>query len=122
MERFLERVSLSQYKDRLILKGGVLVSSIVGLASRTTLDIDSSVKDLPLTPDDILCVVDAIVSVPLEDGMSFAVKSVRVVEARGTDDVVEGEGTTRGLQGLLYDVHARLIAVVSHPALYGYSC
>lgn len=48
MERFLERVSLSRYRNNFILKGGMLVASIVGVDMRTTMDIDTTVKALPL--------------------------------------------------------------------------
>ena len=48
MERFLERISLSEYKDKFILKGGMLVASIVGVDMRATMDIDTTVKALPL--------------------------------------------------------------------------
>ncbi len=44
MERFLERISLSDYKDRFILKGGMLVAAMVGLDARSTLDLDATVK------------------------------------------------------------------------------
>jgi predicted nucleotidyltransferase component of viral defense system len=76
MERFLERLSVSQYRNRLILKGGALVSSIVGLPSRTTLDVDASIKGLPLTQYDIRRIVEDIASVPLDDGMAFVIESV----------------------------------------------
>ena len=49
MERFLERLSLSPYRDNLILKGGILVSAMVGLDNRSTLDIDATIKGLPLS-------------------------------------------------------------------------
>ena len=45
MERFLERLSLSEHRSILILKGGVLISSIVGIETRTTMDIDMTVKN-----------------------------------------------------------------------------
>ena len=48
MERFLERVSLSQYRDNFVLKGGLLVSSLVGVDMRSTMDVDTTVKSLPL--------------------------------------------------------------------------
>ena len=48
MERLLERVSLSRFKDNFILKGGMLVSSIVGLDNRATMDIDTTVRKMPL--------------------------------------------------------------------------
>jgi predicted nucleotidyltransferase component of viral defense system len=44
MERFLERVSLSPYKDNFIIKGGMLITSMVGISMRTTMDIDTTVK------------------------------------------------------------------------------
>jgi predicted nucleotidyltransferase component of viral defense system len=43
MERFLERLSISRYKENLILKGGTLISSIIGLSSRTTMDVDTTI-------------------------------------------------------------------------------
>ena len=46
MERFLERVALSKYKDNFILKGGMLVASMVGLDSRATMDIDTTIRTL----------------------------------------------------------------------------
>lgn len=53
MERFLERVSLSEYKGRFILKGGLLASSLIGVDLRTTMDIDTTVRAIPLNEKDI---------------------------------------------------------------------
>lgn len=44
MERFLERISLSEYRDKFILKGGMLVAAMVGLDARSTMDLDATVK------------------------------------------------------------------------------
>lgn len=52
MERFLKRVSLSKYKNNFILKGGMLVASMIGVDMRTTMDIDTTVKALPLNEVD----------------------------------------------------------------------
>lgn len=52
MERFLERVSLSSYRGNFILKGGMLVASIVGVDMRATMDIDTTIKSLPLNEND----------------------------------------------------------------------
>ena len=49
MERFLERIALSKYKNNFVLKGGLLFSSIVGIDSRATMDVDGTIKNLPLT-------------------------------------------------------------------------
>ena len=51
MERFLERIALSQYRNNFILKGGMLVSAVVGLDTRATMDIDTTVKSLELSKE-----------------------------------------------------------------------
>lgn len=60
MERLLERISLSEYQDRFILKGGVLVSALVGLENRATMDIETTIKNLPLTVDDVIDILTKI--------------------------------------------------------------
>jgi len=79
MERFLERLSVSNYKDNLILKGGTLISSIIGLNSRTTLDVDTTLKGQSLTEDNVRSIVDDIININLDDGMSFKVKKVETI-------------------------------------------
>jgi len=76
MERFLERLSLSRYRDNLILKGGALVAAMVGLDQRSTLDVDATVKNLPLSEIGARRIVEEITSVQIEDGLSFTIKSV----------------------------------------------
>ena len=60
MERFLERVSISAYKNQFVLKGGMLVASLIGLNSRATMDIDATVQALPLTQEEIEKIVNEI--------------------------------------------------------------
>jgi predicted nucleotidyltransferase component of viral defense system len=76
MERFLERISLSDYQDNFILKGGMLVSSIVGLETRTTMDIDTTVQSLPITMSESKRVIEEIISVPIEDNVSFHIMKI----------------------------------------------
>jgi predicted nucleotidyltransferase component of viral defense system len=76
MERFLERVSLSQYKDNFILKGGVLVTSLIGIALRATMDIDTTIKNLNVSDNDIREMIDRIIAIPLDDGVSFHIKQI----------------------------------------------
>ena len=76
MERFLERVSLSKYKNNFILKGGMLVASIVGVDMRATIDIDTTVKALPLNEVDAERIVTEICEILLEDGVNFKITSV----------------------------------------------
>ena len=62
MERFLERISLSRYNDNFILKGGILVTSLIGVALRSTMDIDTTIKNLNLSDEDIYKVIEDICS------------------------------------------------------------
>ncbi|MFA5154699.1 MAG: nucleotidyl transferase AbiEii/AbiGii toxin family protein [Clostridia bacterium] len=79
MERFLERISLSDYRDNLILKGGMLVSSIVGLETRTTMDIDTTIQSLLVTMSEAKRIIEAIISVVLEDNVSFNIKKIEQI-------------------------------------------
>ena len=76
MERFLERVSLSQYRNNFILKGGMLVASIIGVDMRATMDIDTTVKALPLNEEDVRKIISEICATEVEDGVSFQITSV----------------------------------------------
>ena len=75
MERFLERLSISSFRDNLILKGGTLISAMVGLDSRSTMDIDATVKNIPLSVESARKIVKEITSVQVDDGMTFEIKS-----------------------------------------------
>lgn len=76
MERFLERLSRSPYQKNFILKGGALVSAMVGVDTRSTMDIDTTLRGLPLTEDDISDILAEIVSIPLEDGITFHINRI----------------------------------------------
>lgn len=73
MERFLERISQSEYRDNFILKGGMLVASLIGLDMRATMDIDTTVSSLPLTMSEAEKIIKEIIDVPLGDGVKFEV-------------------------------------------------
>lgn len=76
MERFLERVSLSPFRDKFILKGGMLVAAMVGLDARATMDIDATIQGTTVGVDQVNDIVSEIISVPVDDGVSFSLKSV----------------------------------------------
>lgn len=76
MERFLERISLSKYRDKFILKGGMLVAAMVGLDARSTMDLDATVKGINVNVDDVADLIAGIVSVPIDDGVTFRVNKV----------------------------------------------
>lgn len=79
MERFLERVSLSEYRNKFILKGGMLIASMVGLDRRATLDIDTTIKCLPLDPESAIQLVAEIISISLSDSMRFEIKGAETI-------------------------------------------
>lgn len=76
MERFLERMSLSEYQDKFILKGGMLVAAMVGLDARSTMDIDATVKGATVSVGEVEKMIESIISVSMVDGVEFRVKRV----------------------------------------------
>ena len=70
-ERIIERLSVSSYKDRFILKGGLLISAILGVSERTTMDMDTTVKGLPMDEQSIWKAVSEILDQPVDDGIEF---------------------------------------------------
>lgn len=75
MERFLERVSLSEYQENFIIKGGILVSSMVGVSMRSTMDIDTSIRNRELTIENALNTVETISNIVIDDGVNFVIKN-----------------------------------------------
>ena len=84
MERFIERISLSNYRENIIVKGGLLISSIVGLESRTTMDIDMTVKGKTVDEMSILSIFRKISNIKIDDGVLFEV--VNINEIREIDE------------------------------------
>lgn len=84
LERLLERISLSEYRRKFVLKGGLLISSMAGLAARTTMDMDGTIRRVPATPESLVRMFRKICAVPVEDGVSFVVK--RAEEIRESDE------------------------------------
>jgi len=70
-ERIIERLSVSPYKDRFILKGGLLISAILGVAERTTMDMDTTVKGLPMDEQSMRKAISEILDQPVDDGIEF---------------------------------------------------
>ena len=84
LERLLERISLSPYKHNFILKGGFLISAIVGLDTRTTMDLDTTIKGFTLTHEAIRTIFTDICAVPITDDVNFEL--VGISDIRETDD------------------------------------
>ena len=84
LERLLERISLSEFKDKFILKGGMLVAALVGVDMRSTIDMDATIKSYPITLNSIQSVLDSILSVQIEDGVDMQL--IKIEEIRGEDE------------------------------------
>ena len=76
MERFLERISLSEYKNQFILKGGMLVAAMVGLDARATMDLDATIKGTNVSVEDVEMIISKIISISLNDGVLFRIKRI----------------------------------------------
>ena len=76
MERFLERISLSEYRDKFILKGGMLVAAMVGIDARSTMDIDATVKGATVSVEEVQNMIESIIAVPVNDGVEFKIKRI----------------------------------------------
>ena len=76
MERFLERVSSSKYNGSFILKGGMLVAAFVGVEARATMDIDTTIKGIPVTMVDMEHTITEISKIDLDDNVKFRIKKV----------------------------------------------
>jgi len=83
LERFLERISLSPYKENLVLKGGMLIASLVGTAFRTTMDMDTTLRARSLDQATIQKMLEEICALALDDEVRF--EFVRLEEIREDD-------------------------------------
>lgn len=90
-ERFLNRLSVSAYKEKFVLKGGMLVAALVGLDNRATMDLDTTLKNLPLTPESIEKSLNEIFEIDLKDDVIFKLKGVSPIRE---DDIYGGYRVT----------------------------
>ena len=86
-ERFLARLSRSEYRDKFVIKGGMLIAAIVGLDTRSTMDLDTTLKGLPLTEEKILDAVNTISKIDMGDDVSFETISI---DSTRKDDIYGG--------------------------------
>ncbi len=81
LERLLERISLSEFKDKFILKGGMLVAALVGVDMRATIDMDATIKLYPVTKESIEDAFNSILSVEIDDGIDMKIKNIKEIRA-----------------------------------------
>lgn len=84
LERLLERISVSEYKDNFILKGGMLISAMLGIDSRTTMDMDTTIKGFALTKENISNIMNKICKIDIDDGVTFEIQKIELI--REDDD------------------------------------
>ena len=85
MERFLERVSVSRYKDDFVIKGGMLVTAMVGVALRSTMDNDTSLKNQNLSAEDAQRIITEIKDAnigDIEDRVKLSLGGMSIMENR----------------------------------------
>jgi len=75
-ERLLERLSKSVYKFNFVIKGGLLISSMIGIDNRTTMDMDTTIKGVPLKEEVIRNIVSEIINVKVDDGIEFKIADI----------------------------------------------
>ena len=83
-ERVLERLSVSKYKNNFILKGGLLLSSIMGIDTRTTMDMDTCIKGIELTDEQLYEVLQEILNIDVGDNVSFEIKNSKPIREEDT--------------------------------------
>ena len=76
-EALLKRISNSIYKDKFIIKGGLLLSSIFGVNLRSTMDLDTTIKGLPLNKSTITKVITEIINIDLKDNITFEIENIK---------------------------------------------
>lgn len=78
-ERFLERLSKSKYKNNFVIKGGFLISSLIGIENRTTMDMDTTIKGIALKEEKIKEIVEEIININVDDGIKFEIKDISYI-------------------------------------------
>ena len=86
-ECFLTRLSASEYSEKFVVKGGLLIAAIVGLDTRSTMDLDTTIRNLPLTEEKIAEAVNTICKIDMRDDVAFVVKSIEPIRK---DDIYGG--------------------------------
>ncbi len=85
-ERLVERLAVSKYKGNFILKGGLLIASMIGIAERTTMDMDTTIQGLPMAEKDMERILKEILGIDVRDGISFELMRLRCVKVTSLEE------------------------------------
>lgn len=86
-ECLLERLSVSKYKEKFVLKGGMLIAALVGIDNRATMDLDTTLRNLSLTQENVIKTITEICEIKLDDEVVFTVKKTEPIRK---DDIYGG--------------------------------
>ncbi|MCL2655733.1 MAG: nucleotidyl transferase AbiEii/AbiGii toxin family protein [Coriobacteriia bacterium] len=103
MERFMERVSVSRYRENIILKGGFLITALVGVDKRSTMDIDATIKSLPIDREQVEKIIQELITLDIDDQVSFEITSIKNIH-----EVSDYDDFRIGLMATLFTVRVPL--------------
>ncbi|MBP2027454.1 putative nucleotidyltransferase component of viral defense system [Acetoanaerobium pronyense] len=103
MERLLERISISEYKDNFVLKGGFLIAAMLGIDLRSTLDMDTTIKGFPVTKENIEEILNEILSIDLGDNVTFTIKNINSIH-----DISEYEDFRVSLEAKFFTIKVNM--------------
>lgn len=99
MERLLERIAVSPYRDNLILKGGFLIAAIVGIDTRSTMDMDTTIKGIPIDRAEIERIFNEIISIDVGDKILF-----EIVDIKNIHDISEYDDFRVSLKATFFTI------------------
>lgn len=76
-EALLRRISISKYKEKFVIKGGFLLSSIFGVNLRSTMDLDTTIKGIPLTRENLENIINEIITITINDNINFELENIK---------------------------------------------
>jgi len=123
MERLLERVSLSPYRENMILKGGFLIAAMVGIDRRSTMDMDATMKGLPFNREEVGRILWEIISLDACDGISFEIQDIKNIH-----DISEYDNFRVSMRAVFNSIRADMKidittgdAIIPHEIEYQYN-
>ncbi|MDO4793634.1 MAG: nucleotidyl transferase AbiEii/AbiGii toxin family protein [Filifactor alocis] len=84
MERLLCRIEQSEYADNFVIKGGFLISSLIGIDMRSTMDVDATLKGIALHSDTIKTIIETITNIDLQDHITWKIEKISAIHEQGS--------------------------------------
>lgn len=103
MERLLERIAISNYRDNIILKGGFLIAAMIGIDMRSTMDMDTTIKGISIDQPGIHKILSEIISIDLEDHVNFNIKGIKSIH-----DISEYDDFRVSLEAIFFTIKVNL--------------